>query len=236
MIAPHSEPRGSDHAAVVVRGNTVSALITAALFLYFGFDQLAEPTGSGLFAWCNWVFFHAIRFGGIGFAMVAILSMAGLRIALIVDGLLSLVTGLVFVPCAIGMLIGGGDAINVIVIGVLGGFMIMSGIRDVENWRNLATRTTGMPRRTFVNPDADTVTTVPRGSAFGSDAESGTSIATIRMDDTRPQSKHGVKPRFDDDPNEGTRSVPFPAEKPGAAPPSSGYLAALGKQPPPPPT
>lgn len=236
MIAPHSEPRGSDPVVDVVRGNTASALISSALFLYFGFNVLAEPTETGAHGWSAWVFFHALRFGGIGFAIVAVLSMTGLRVALIIDGLLSLVTGLVFVPCAIGMLMGGGDAINVIVIGVLGGFMVMSGIRDVENWRRLAARTTGASRAQSVDPDADTVATAPRGRGVRSDAESGTSIATIRVDDPRPPSRHAAPPRSDGDPGHGASTVSIPSEKASDAPPSSGYLAALGNQPPPPPT
>lgn len=74
-----------------------SAAIGAAFLLYFGFKVLAEPTGDDLFAWSSWIFYHTLRWGGLALAFAAIWCWTGHAIALVADGIIAAVIGVLLV-------------------------------------------------------------------------------------------------------------------------------------------
>lgn len=116
-----------------VRGNAWSAAIAAALMILFGFYYLGKPTGAGLFPLSALVFYYTLRIGGIAMAAIAVGSFAGFRPVLLVDAVVSVAIGVLFVLTGVGMLVGGGDAFQTILSVVFGGMFFSAGIR---NWRD----------------------------------------------------------------------------------------------------
>lgn len=116
---PHlSEPRA--HAS--------SAAIAAGLMLYFGYVQFAIPTATGLFEWCNLVLVYTLRIGGVAMAAVAVALFVGLRSALVADGLVSIVSGGVFILTGVGMILGGGVVLQTLINVAVGYMFIRAGI------------------------------------------------------------------------------------------------------------
>ena len=76
-------------AVMRVRQNAAPAAVGAVFLLYFGFFQLAEPTGTGLFDRASWVFYHTLRVGGVAMAVVALWSLAGQAVTLAIDAVVT---------------------------------------------------------------------------------------------------------------------------------------------------
>ena len=138
-IGPDLPMQHADHnptsrdIASSVRGNALSAAIAAALMIVFGFYYLGKPTGAGLFSLSALAFYYTLRIGGIAMAAIAVGSLAGFRPVLLVDAVVSIAIGVLFVLTGVGMLVGGGGAFQTILSVVFGGMFISAGVR---NWRD----------------------------------------------------------------------------------------------------
>ena len=135
--------QGGERAVVAarVRQNVVPAAIGAAFLLYFGFLHLAEPTGTDLFNRANWVFYQALRLGGLAMAAVALWSMLGQGITLAVDAVIAVVIGGLLILTGLAMAIDGGDMLQTVINVVCGGMFISSGLHNWKDYRFLSPRT-----------------------------------------------------------------------------------------------
>lgn len=132
MTTDHKE-----HSAVLaarVRQNAGSCAIAAALMIYFGFFHgYIAPTGSDLFSLANLVFLQTIRIGGIAMAALAVWSLVGTGLALIVDAIVSMAIGGLLALTGIAMFLDGGGALQS-ALNVMFGWMFVS--VGVRNWRD----------------------------------------------------------------------------------------------------
>lgn len=114
-----------------VRRNAGSAAIAAVLMLYFGFKYLQEPTGTDLFSWAAWIFFHTLRIGGITMAILAAWSLIGQPIVMAVDAFVSIIIGVIFMLTGIAMFMDGGGMFQPLLNVVFGWTFISAGR---NNW------------------------------------------------------------------------------------------------------
>ncbi len=113
-----------------IRQAAMGTAIGAALMLFFGFARLAKPTGSDLFGYASLVLFYALRFGGLISAGIAVWLWVGHRSALLVDAVVAVILGSLFVLSGIAMLLDGGDAFQSAIVTICGGTFVSSGIRN----------------------------------------------------------------------------------------------------------
>jgi hypothetical protein len=121
-----------------VRPNVVPAAIVAVLMCAYGFGRLARPETDSLFGWCNLVLYYTLRIGGIGFGLVAIWSLIGQLPALVVDAVLSIACGVIFMLTALGRWVDGGDVLNSALFVVFGWMFIGVGLRNWRLYQHLA--------------------------------------------------------------------------------------------------
>ena len=108
--------------------------------IYFGFYGLAEPTGTDLFSKANWVFFHTLRIGGIALAVLALWSLSGQRLALIVDAVVSIAIGVLFAATGVAMLVDGGGTLQSVINVMFGWMFVSSGRRNWSDYYAFAKR------------------------------------------------------------------------------------------------
>lgn len=109
--------------------------------IYFGFFYgLTEPSGTDLFSRANWVFFHTIRLGGIAMAVLALCSLSGQRLTLIVDAIVSIAIGLLFALTGVVMLIDGGGILQSVLNVMFGWMFVSAGRRNWSDYYALADR------------------------------------------------------------------------------------------------
>ena len=139
MSYPANENDQRAHVASVVRGNVWSVAIGAALLCYYGFKALATPEGTDLFSRSNLLFFHTVRIGGLALAVLAVWCWLGKPLALAVDGVVSVLIGVLFILSGGGMLIDSGGSIgfNTILIMLFGMMFFGSGRRNWQTYRHL---------------------------------------------------------------------------------------------------
>ena len=125
------------HATAVVRHSAGSAAIAAVLLCAYGFGMLAAPDPNDLFSWSNWFFFYTLRIGGIAYAMVAVWCLRGRPAALLANGVLSVLVGVMFMLCGVGMFVDGGVSLNSVLITVFGWLFAGAGVRDYREYRHL---------------------------------------------------------------------------------------------------
>ncbi len=197
-----------------VRRNAGTAAIAAVLMLYFGFAQLAEPGGTDLFSRCNLVFYHALRVGGVAMTIIAVWSWFGYPSALMVDSVVSVVIGVVFMLTGAGMLVDGGASLQSVLIVIFGGMFLSAGIRSRRVYARIAP--TGGPASVF-------------DGGFERRHVETASTPALRPDAMTP-------------PSEQKRPLPLAESRidektlaeEGRGPPTEGYLAALAENDPPP--
>lgn len=137
MTVPYdkaSHLNGVDSASYV-RRSAGSAAIAAVLMCLLGFGYYEAPAPKDLFGWCNLLFYYTLCIGGIAYALVALWCLTGHPLALIADGMLSVLVGAVFMTSGIGMLIDGGAMLNSVLITVFGWLFAGSGLRDFKIYR-----------------------------------------------------------------------------------------------------
>jgi hypothetical protein len=113
-----------------VRRNAGSAALAAACLIYFGFFQLAKPVGNDLFAIASLVFVYTLQIGGVLMAMVVLPSLLGHPMALLLDAVVSVGIGVLFVLTGVAMLLGGGDAIQTVLNVIFGAMFFSAGVRN----------------------------------------------------------------------------------------------------------
>ena len=130
-------PDRNEHSAALaarVRQNAGSSAIAAALMIYFGFFHgYITPKGSDLFSLANLVFLQTIRIGGIAMAALAVWSLIGAGLALIVDAIVSFAVGGLLALTGIAMFLDGGGVFQS-ALNVMFGWMFVSVGR--RNWRD----------------------------------------------------------------------------------------------------
>jgi hypothetical protein len=134
-----------------VRQNAGAAAFGAALLLFFGFYYLAEPSRGDLFGKSAWVLYHTLRIGGVATAAIALWLWTGHRPALVADALIAGLIGVLFILTGTGMLIDGGDMLQVIINAFCGVLFIRAATHSADLYRK-----TGPLQRaeTFVSPVA----------------------------------------------------------------------------------
>lgn len=137
-----------------VRQAATGTAIGAALLLFFGFVHLGRPMGTDLFNHAWLVVYYALRIGGVASAAIALWLWTGRRPALIVDAVVAVLLGAIFVLSGLAMLFDGGGAFESAIITICGGTFVSSGLR---NWR-VFFQMSGPPRRptTVVPPTLKT--------------------------------------------------------------------------------
>ena len=196
--------------AMRVRQNVAPAAIGAAFLLYFGFFQLAEPTGTELFDRASWVFYHTLRVGGFAMAAVAAWSMFGQPITLAVDAVVTVAIGILLILTGLGMSVDGGAMVQTIINVVCGAMFSSSGVR---NWRDFRVISS-----TKKLNDPPTLT------------------RDLGDSDRRPQPSQDVRrkpPSLSRGEGRGDGQAQRESTTP-VAPPPEGFLASLAKKPPPP--
>lgn len=213
-----------------VRRNAGYAAFAAFCLLYFGFFRFAIPTVTNLFNYGEIIVDYAMRVGGIALAVIAVWSLSGHFLAILIDGFCSSLIGAAFVIGGAIMLIGGGDFVSSGLYLVFGGLFVSAGIRNVQ-WYKMAAATTaknkGSATQVLKAPHTDSTGASGRGHADDERSYSG-------------QSADGPVPTGL---TQGTLSKSTCENKETAdevvAPPEDhvshdvGYLAGLGKAPPP---
>ena len=241
-----------------VRRNAGSAGLAAALLLFFGFSHLARPVGNDLFAVSAMLFYHALRVGGIVMAVVAAWSLLGRPLVLVVDAVASVAIGICFALSGVGLLAGGGEALQSILNVVFGCMFIGASVRNWREYRfcSLTVDRVASVGRTACDtlPQHDTAeepSSVP-GSSLASQlrqrmADPGDTASTLRS--SVPVSVRDSPVRTADAPlspgasDPSTLSPPAP-EVPasneqrdkGAPPAPDGFLASFADEGPPPST
>lgn len=114
--------------------------------IYFGFFSLAEPSGTDLFSQAAWVFFHTIRLGGVAMAVLALWSLSGQRLALIVDAVVSIAIGVLLALTGVVMLIDGGGALQSALNVVFGWMFVSAGRRNWSDYYAFKPATEPVPR------------------------------------------------------------------------------------------
>ncbi len=216
------------HIAEVVRRNTMSAAIAAALLCYYGYYGLAEPVVTDLFTRSNWLFYHTLRIGGPLMGLLAVGSLSGVIEVFAVDGVVSAVIGVLFVLAGGGMLIDGGGSLNTILIMFFGLMFFGSGRRNWQAYRHLAAGGRVAREDVFVPPPSS----APCAPAVEPPvAEMTSHPASVRPTPAEPVPVEPVLPI------EPVLERPPPVEsapdEPEPDTPPGGFLAAMANRPPP---
>jgi len=114
----------------LVRQNAASAALAAACLLFFGFFYLSKPTGTDFFSLGNLVFYYVLRVGGVAMAGISLWSCLGRPIVLMVDAVVSVAIGAMFIVSSVMMLLDGGWLANGLLVIIFGALFISSGIRN----------------------------------------------------------------------------------------------------------
>jgi hypothetical protein len=120
-----------------VRQAATGTAIGAALMLFFGFVHLARPTGTDLFSHAWLAVYYALRIGGVASAAIAVWLWTGHRPALIVDAVVAVLLGAIFVMCGLAMLFDGGGAFESAIITICGGTFVSSGFRNGRDYMQM---------------------------------------------------------------------------------------------------
>lgn len=120
-----------------VRQRTGHAGIVAGLLIFFGFFCFGGPTGSGGFYAGDLLFHCALRLGGLGMVGVAIWMSIGIRSALVGDGILSALIGLLLAAGVILKAVTAGHGYGYIyyfIYLVCGLTFIVNGLRTLHDY------------------------------------------------------------------------------------------------------
>ncbi|MFQ5413861.1 MAG: hypothetical protein ACE5E6_05325 [Phycisphaerae bacterium] len=254
-MTQHLRTAHDDLTAARVRQNAGSAAVAAALMVYFGFfSTLTVPTNpASLFDIGNVVFIYVLRIGGVGMAILAVASLVGAPIVLLVDALLSGVIGVLLIVSGVLMLADGGAVIQTVINVGCGALFIGAARRNGRDYTALIDPADRMDHERGVHHrDAgrgyDDAPTPPPGASLASQL-----LHRHRPDETRPRPPHASVRRPDPGADAATQPAapapprtplapprtppaPQPAAPPpprDAAPPPDGFLAAFAEDDPP---
>jgi len=203
------------HVATVVRRNVWPAAIAAVLLCYYGFETvpIVPVAASPLLENSNLLFYHTLRVGGVALASLAVWCWLGKPLALAVDGVVSVLIGVLFLLCGGGMLIGSGGSIgiNTILIILFGMMFFGSGRHNWQTYQHLVAGgrvVTEVYTETFQTPvstarSAEPAPIVEAPALYVEDATAPDTLSTRRVELTTEEA------------------------------PPEGFLAAMAKKPPP---
>ncbi|MDO8630345.1 MAG: hypothetical protein Q7R41_07615 [Phycisphaerales bacterium] len=138
MVSPAANGFSASSAEVIrIRQAGTGTAIGAALLLFFGFVQLARPTGTDLFSHAWLAVYYALRIGGVASAAIAFWLWTGHRPALIADAVLAVLLGAIFVLSGLAMLFDGGGAFQCAIITICGGMFVSSGFRNGRDYMQM---------------------------------------------------------------------------------------------------
>lgn len=209
MLQTRSQGDPSRHFSMRVRQNTAPAAIGTAFLVYFGFFAVAEPTGTDLYHRAAWAFYHTLRLGGLAMGAVALWSMLGQPMTLVVDAVVTVLIGVLLILTGLAMAVDGGAMIQTIINLVCGGMFISSGAR---NWRDY---------QFYAAPRASDVPSSRTTDSTGLEAHLHALPEVRRKAPPSSQRDHQVERKEQ-------RQPITPVE-----PPPEGFLASLAKKPPP---
>jgi hypothetical protein len=201
------------HVAAVVRRNVWPAAVAAVLMCYFGFNApwAFAPGASPFLKASAYLFDYTLQIGGIAMAVLAVWCWLGMITALAVDGVVSLLIGVLFILSGGGMLMYGGVDLNAILIILFGMMFFGSGRHNWRTYRHLARGgrvVAEVYTETFQPP-------VPPARPVAPAPEpppgAGSSV---------PEDDHADQPALEED------------DAGAMEPPPEGFLAAMAKKPP----
>jgi hypothetical protein len=138
MVSPTANSFSTPLAEMTrLRQAATGTAIGAALLLFFGFVHLARPTGTDLFSHAWLAVYYALRIGGVASAAMAVWLWTGHRPALIVDAVVAVLLGAIFVLSGLAMLFDGGDVIQSAIITICGGTFVSSGFRNGRDYMQM---------------------------------------------------------------------------------------------------
>jgi hypothetical protein len=222
-----------------VRANAAPAAIAAALLGYFGFMWLAEPSGTSLFEQASWVFYHTLRLGGVAMVLLAVASLSGAPLVLLVDGVASLFIGVLLVISGLLMAAGGGVIGQTLINVICGVLFIAAGLRNGSEYFVFRALTGDAPS------PAPTTRTDARSPAPGavvrtrpaSPAGTGSRAAAVPPKPTGHPAPQPAPQASASDSPAAARAGPGPAEPAKSEPEDDGiggFLASLSEGGPPP--
>jgi hypothetical protein len=130
-MSDHPERRPTPEVASAVRSHAGSAGVAAALLLLFGFYGFAIPDIKTTFDLGDALSTCTMRAGGIGLLLAAVGCATGRPIALLLDSVVSIATGVLLATSAVLMIVGaGGAGLNQMLYIVFGIVFVSAG------WRN----------------------------------------------------------------------------------------------------
>jgi hypothetical protein len=124
----------------VARAAAGSAAIGAGLMLLFGFGYLDVQSGDDLFAVSAQILYYTVRWGGVALGLIAVALFAGVGIALVADGVVSGLVGVLLIVTGLGMAIDGGGLVQPIINFVCGYMFFSSGVRNGRAYFRLTER------------------------------------------------------------------------------------------------
>ncbi len=206
----------------------MSAAIGAAFLLYFGFNQIILVDFATLDGKVWWVFNYTLQIGGICMAVVSLLLFIGLRLALLADGVVSVLVGALLVLTGIGIFFGG-DTLQALINVACGYMFYSSGVQNGRDYFRLTKRATRpIADRDYPTPamtEAEPQTVSP-GPAVEERIAPARAIETFAPEPPAPVPEPVVDANTNLDQNHQPDIDPAPA-------PPGGYLASFAKKDPP---
>ncbi len=135
MNAPNQDPAGRRFVASRVRSNTLWAGIAAALMLYFGWGEWLIPAKGALYETAARGLIYTLKVGGVLLAIAAAVCLSGLRIGLLLDGVLSAAIGVSLALTGI-IMFAHGDSPGIL-YAIFAVLFIVAGHRALAEWRAL---------------------------------------------------------------------------------------------------
>jgi hypothetical protein len=208
----------------------MSAAIGAAFLLYFGFARLMEPEATDLFSTSNLILYHTARWGGVLMAGVALWLWSGHVVALLADGVVATLIGVLLVITGLGMGVGGGDMFQTLINFFCGYMFYSSGVQNGRDYFRLTKRATNIEASAYRTPPMMDVVpqAVSPGPAVIEPIAPTQKIATFTSEPPAPP----PEPVVDADANLDQDHQPDVDPAPSPAPPG-GYLASFAKKDPP---
>lgn len=242
--------------ALRVRRNTGSAALAAVCLIYFGFFRgFSPPPVADLFSFGDALFNYTLRIGGVLMGLVALGSLTGVSIVLMLDAVVSVAIGLGLMLSGLSMMVGGQFTFNYMLYLLFGAMFLSAGVRNGHDFRVLTAwrpESSGRPDR----PHRDT--TVASTGPATSPAESSLAGELLQrgthpreQDATTPRITNESIPSSDDsgsalrktdvaEPSEQGPVSPRPSKTGGTRPrspsvPDDGFLASFADDDPPSP-
>ncbi len=206
------------HVAERVRACGMSAAIGAACLLYFGFARLLEPNATDLFSTSWLILYHTARWGGVLMAGIALWLWSGHVVAMLADGVIATLIGVLLVVTGLGMGVDGGGLFQTLINFFCGYMFYSSGVQNGRDYFRLTK-----------NADALTVNDA-RGQTIANVKHETTLREIFVPEPTAPAPR--IEARDPEIRTPKLKPVVEPESVPDSKPPTGGYLASFAKKDP----